>query len=129
MTAEIKPRAVLEQAIEALIAVLDTIEPDPDLEEPGDLEDGEDPDMEPSLGGAGYWTDAGLQHDLEQDKSDDEPSLGRLETFDQGGASYVTGWVTDGEQDVLDEPHDDNELEADPAERDRPGRIDGGQGA
>lgn len=73
MTAALKPRAVLEQAIEALIAVLDTIESDPDLEPAGDEEDGHADDLEPSLGGAGTWTDAGLQDDLEDDRSDYEP--------------------------------------------------------
>ncbi len=47
ITAAPTARAALEQAIEGLIALLDALEPDPDLEENGD--------DEPSLG----WTDRG----------------------------------------------------------------------
>lgn len=106
MSAALKPRAVLEQAIEALITVLDTLDPDPDLEDTGDQEDGEDTDLEPSLGGVGQYLDGRLAYDLEHDGSDDEPSLGRLETMNQGAASYAIGGVIDGEYDVATAPHD-----------------------
>ena len=94
-------RARIEAKIESLISFLDELDGDPDLEADADREDeGHD---EPSLGGAGHWTDAGLQHDLEDDQADKEPSLGRLETDNQGPASYVGGWITDGEVGVDDE--------------------------
>ncbi|MBP0614294.1 hypothetical protein [Jiella mangrovi] len=74
---------------------------DPDLEFEPDAEDGGD--NEPDLGGSGYWTEAGFQHDLEEDPSDKEPSLGRLETIHQGAASYASCWIVDGELNVEDE--------------------------
>lgn len=55
MTAALKPRAVLEAAVEALLAVLDLIEPDPDLEDGGDAEP--DADGEPWLAGYGIGDD------------------------------------------------------------------------
>jgi hypothetical protein len=60
-------RAELESRIEELITLLDVLDDDPDLE------DGNDD--EPSL--AGYTAvNARLEHDLESDTSDDEPSCG-----------------------------------------------------
>ncbi|MBA3446648.1 MAG: hypothetical protein H0T56_03395 [Pseudaminobacter sp.] len=112
-------REALAERIERELALLDKLDGDPDLEpalgaaenHPGgyqgeadqsdwyapqthdDREDDGD-DLEPSLGGGGTWTDAGLQYDLEEDRSDyeyggdEEPNLGRLETLHQGSASY-----------------------------------------
>lgn len=73
MTAGPTPREAIERAIEALVVLLDAFELDPDIEANGDEEDGNADDLEPSLGGAGTWTDAGLQDDLEDDRSDFEP--------------------------------------------------------
>ena len=55
MTAALKPRAALEAAVEALLAVLDLIEPDPDLEDGADGEP--DADGEPWLAGFGIGDD------------------------------------------------------------------------
>lgn len=60
-------RARLESKIEELIALLDLLDADPDLEDGGD--------DEPSLGGYGCYGRNGLEHDLEQDE-DSEHSLG-----------------------------------------------------
>ncbi|WP_206456250.1 hypothetical protein [Aurantimonas marina] len=93
-------RDLIEDAIDALLAVRDAIEPDPDLEDSGDKEDGADD--EPSLGVAGIWTAAGLQHDLEADDGDRE----------DGGDSEPNG--------------DEADLDGD--EHDISARIPGGQG-
>lgn len=78
-------RRKIESKIEALIGLLDDLDGDPDLEpylagsDPADadrehddcdLEEGGD--AEPDLGGSGHWTDAGLQYDLEEDRTDME---------------------------------------------------------
>lgn len=107
-------RDALVKRIERELALLDKLDGDPDLEpalgaaenHPGvrdepdqadwyavqthdDREDDGD-DLEPSLGGGGTWTDAGLQYDLEEDRSDfeyggdDEPTMGWSETCGQG---------------------------------------------
>ena len=66
------PRAALEHAIEALVALLDALDPDPDLEPNGD--------EEPSLGWPNPDRRAGAasQHSLcpEVRDGDNEPSLG-----------------------------------------------------
>ena len=110
---EITPatRRGIEDAIERLIALLDTLDPDVDLEP--DSDDEPNGDDEPSLG----WFEHGAQwevmaptpfaadidiegtnedggdildepHDA-RDEGDDEPNLGRLETLHQGMTSYV----------------------------------------
>ncbi len=61
-------RAELETRIEELIALLDVIDGDCDLEDNGD--------MEPSLGGPSLYGRNGFECDLEGDTSDDELSLG-----------------------------------------------------
>jgi hypothetical protein len=77
-------RPELERVIEALITMLDDIDPDSDLEDNGDYEtNGDD---EPSLGSldqqrqdrwaAGSNPANGYDIDLELDTADDEPSLG-----------------------------------------------------
>lgn len=94
-------RLSISTTIERLIDMLDTMEPDPDLEPylgSGDDREGEDgyageADLEPSLG----WAANGQhgQHanfasdwgDLEADDADDEPSLGAPETR-FAGANY-----------------------------------------
>lgn len=71
----LSPRARLEAAIEAAIALLDTLDPDPDLEDGHDQEM-DRADDEPSLcgigmkpqGGAGVWMSGqGVLYDLEAD--------------------------------------------------------------
>ena len=100
-------RQELSTAIEKLIGLLDELDPDWDMEPelgaaenhpdgyrgeasqsewyaPQDHSDREeDSDFEPWLGGAGHWTDAGLQYDLEEDKGDCEPTFGWTNRMDQ----------------------------------------------
>lgn len=64
-------RPIIESEIERLIAILDGMEPDPDLEETAD--------DEPWLGWNGQGGFAGWDEDREVDTSDDEPSLGAVE--------------------------------------------------
>ena len=94
-------RALLEQAVERLIALIDQLDTDPDLEDNGDAE--EDPDREPSLGSLdrvtqGRWSAGGSgiggDHDLELDTADDEPSLGS--TCCLGNKSQEFSWGGDG---------------------------------
>ncbi|WP_424992416.1 hypothetical protein [Oceaniradius stylonematis] len=67
-TREIRDRIGL--ALEILIAALDRIDGEPDLET-ADLPDDEcTGDPEPWLGTGGHWTDAGLLYDLEDDPCD-----------------------------------------------------------
>ena len=61
-------RAELEARIEELIALLDDIDGDADLEETGD--------DEPSLCGPARYSKGKLEYDLEDDSSDSEPDLG-----------------------------------------------------
>jgi hypothetical protein len=61
------PRPLVERVIEALIVLLDSLDPDPDLEPNGD--------EEPSLGDGG--------DDRELDEADDEASLGWQNTGSQ----------------------------------------------
>ena len=105
MTAIPTPREAIERAIEALVVLLDAFEPDPDLEPAGDEEDGHEADLEPSLGGGGTWTDAGLQYDLEEDRSDYEPDA---------DAEPSLGWTTSGA--IVG----DDDREHDPAELGEP---------
>lgn len=68
MSADLKQtRAHLETKIEELIALLDVLDGDPDLEDTGD--------DEPWIGGAAIYGRNGIEHDLEQD-DDSEHSLG-----------------------------------------------------
>ncbi|QBK30780.1 hypothetical protein [Roseitalea porphyridii] len=96
-------------ALEILIAALDRIEGDPDLETADFPDDEPNGDDEPWLGQGGHHTDAGLQHDLEDDACDrGEPSLGWTNALDQREASTeAPGFhAQDAEIDVLTEPHD-----------------------
>lgn len=80
-------------------------------------------DDEPSLGGMGTYCDGGLQYDLELDTADAEPSLAATEAFDHDHAWHVSDdqWnIEDGEQDAGDAP------EFDHADYDHPGVIWGG---
>ena len=84
------PRPVIEAEIERLIGLLDTLDPDPDLEDGGD--------GEPILGApehqAGSWRGLSLvayQDDREADDGDDEPELGSLERVKQ------TSWALGGD--------------------------------
>ena len=77
-------RPMLESAIERLIAILDVIDPDPDLEDGGDAEP--DEDGEPILGWTGMQAAYGRYgtHDIdadgcELDEADAEPELGSLD--------------------------------------------------
>jgi hypothetical protein len=84
------PRAVVERAVEALIVLLDVLDPDPDLESNGD---------DPSLG----WTADGKGmgdglDDRELDTADDELSL---------------GWQNEGSQRGLRTSREDREDECD----------------
>lgn len=59
MTEYLDARHRLEAKIEEMIALLDLLDGDPDLEENGDLE--------PSLGGAGRLLNGRIEYDLEDD--------------------------------------------------------------
>lgn len=61
-------RAKVEEYIEELIALLDVLDGDPDLEDNNDAE--------PSIGNQGRYINGKLEYDLEDDASDDEPNLG-----------------------------------------------------
>lgn len=119
-------RATVEQAIEELIGLLDFLDPDPDLEENGDVEPSGD-ENEPSLGSLDRlpqtrWAEAShyTSHDtdLELDTADDEPSLGWSNSISQAKLSASPG---DREWECEDEgaEHDGREGHD---------RIMGGQG-
>lgn len=83
-------RPMLESAIERLIAILDEISPDPDLEDNGDGEP--DEDGEPLYGWTGMEGSYGRYSpeyngqgadELELDDADDEPDLGSLDHMNQ----------------------------------------------
>lgn len=80
----------IANAIEMLIAMLDAMDTDPDIEESGD--------SEPSLG----WHDEGSQAVLRADERDFEPELGSTEEIDQVRRLQITtSWlVEDGEPDL-----------------------------
>ncbi|WP_421360263.1 hypothetical protein [Agrobacterium rosae] len=59
-------RARLEAKIDDLIALLDLVDGDTDLEEGGDLE--------PSIGGPAIWIGSRLEDDLEHATDDYEPT-------------------------------------------------------
>lgn len=84
-------RVDLEARIEEMIALLDTIDGDPDLEDGAD--------DEPSLGGQAKFINGQLEYDLEGDAADEEPSLGWTDNVDQAVAPIVHnfGGVEDGE--------------------------------
>lgn len=89
-------REALETKIEELIALLDLLDDDPDLEDTGD--------DEPSLGGLGLDGPAGIEHDLEEDLSDYEPLLGWSNPR-VGWEASPAGWepaIDDPESDFLD---------------------------
>ncbi|MFO1126393.1 MAG: hypothetical protein U1E25_14690 [Methylocystis sp.] len=119
-------RRRIAAAVDALVALLDEIDGDPDLEEDDPLEDVEPledgGDDEPSLGAPGaaflpsqsHWSqgagdDLEDEHDGREPGDDDEPSLGSLNSVDQ------TLWARS----------DDSELEYDPAEVSGCGDMDG----
>jgi hypothetical protein len=95
-------RRAIEDEIERLIGMLDQLDGEPDMEEPGDMEPwlgwtshgrgavGCDPnlpcnaDLESDLGVMPTYTDAGWQHELEQDDADAEPWLGAPEWHPSG---------------------------------------------
>lgn len=119
-------RRAAEDEIERLIALLDAIDPDPDLEDDPYLE--EEGLDEPWLGapersairGQAPWA-AGWDDDREREDEHDEPDLGALEIVDQSR----WGALASDLEDEFDgrEPSfgsacgpDGDELESDPAE-------------
>ncbi|PWE52795.1 hypothetical protein DEM27_28755 [Metarhizobium album] len=87
-------RAELEARIEEMIALLDTLDGDPDLEDGAD--------DEPNLGSHPKYRNGRLEYDLEGDTADEEPSLGWSEHLNQAAASRLSGFIfgPDLEQDV-----------------------------
>ncbi|MGX9055182.1 hypothetical protein [Mesorhizobium sp. 43Arga] len=83
--------------------MLDDLSPDPDLEDEADLE--------PSLG----WGERGPQATMPWQDGRGSPYDDREEENEHGG-------------DINDEREGDDEREADPADCDGPGFIEGGQG-
>lgn len=61
-------RAQLEARIEEMIALLDALDGDENLEECGD--------DEPSVGSVAVWVNGRPEHDLEDDPAENEPDLG-----------------------------------------------------
>lgn len=82
-------RAELEARIEELIALLDVIDGDPDIEDTGD--------DEPSIG-FGRSIKGKEEYDLEEDKSDYEPNLGWSE------AQSLRGCIPTGDEFGSDDP-------------------------
>ena len=78
-------RVDLEARIEEMIALLDTIDGDPDLEDGAD--------DEPSLGGHPKYRNGRLEYDLEGCADDAEPSLGWSEHVNQAAASRMSGFM------------------------------------
>ena len=97
-------RLDLEALIEAAIARLDEIEPDPDLEEEPDLEDGGDD--EPCLASTAmqdrYNRHTLQDDDLEFDDSDREPSLASTNSLDQRKWWYGRNDDAEHEHDGLE---------------------------
>lgn len=87
----VRRRAVIEARIEKLIAKLDRMDGDPDLE----------PEI---LNGPGYF------NDIEGDRADDEPSLGSV------GSCYLPGpqtrWASGGRTDLEQENEHGTDLDA-----------------
>ena len=76
-------RAQVEAWVERLIALLDQLDGDADLEEGGD--------MEPSFGTAQYGRGR-LELELEEDRVDDEPCLSWAENFEQTDGILAEGF-------------------------------------
>ena len=77
-------RARLEAKIEELVALLDLVDGDCDLEDNGD--------DEPSLGTRGSGGPEGVEDDLEEDTSDSEHSMGWANpSF--GKSPLPAGWI------------------------------------
>ena len=75
----------IENAIEALMALLDHIDGDPNLEDNGDYE--------PSLGGHPVHTKLGMYEDCERDECDYEPDHDNEPDFDGEGCQPEWGLV------------------------------------
>lgn len=133
-------RREAEAEIERLIALLDRLEPDPDLEDAGDVMDDLNADLEPSLGwtewkldapiGAPGWApeysrsagysearnyrieDAEEEHDGAEDDGCEEPSLGAREIADQvtWGGSGTNDLEDDNDTGIADEGGLDTEI-------------------
>ena len=143
-------RSNLEAEIERLIAMLDDLEPDADLEEPGDLEpwlgwpeggpsrlakdmrvnDDREADLD---GHAAYDANGRIQYETEDDKADNEPYLGAFENHPTPlGSNFCgqTAWANsavygDLECNLADAATD---MEFCSGDYDGPGLIAGGQG-
>ncbi len=109
-------RALLERAIECLIAYLDPTDGDPDMEDNGDAEDEHDAeadtaDDEPSVGSTGglfpddqrvtWGAGSGVTDDREKtgytaETEDDEPSLGWGAGRDFSQSGLTQGYAPDG---------------------------------
>ena len=87
-------RAELETRIEEMIALLDTLDGDPDLEDGAD--------DEPNLGSHPKYRNGRLEYELEGCADDAEPSLGWSEHINQASASRMSGDILgpDLEQDA-----------------------------
>jgi hypothetical protein len=115
-------RPVIESEIDRLIAILDMLEPDPDFEEGGDLEE-DNSDEEPWLGAPNYMAGAWLglmpsyTDDLElddcdlEDGGDEEPLLGAPNQQAGYWAGIETNIHDDGEADADGEPEPDDEYD------------------
>jgi hypothetical protein len=118
---EFPSRRYLELYIETLIALLDTIDPDPDLEEEPDREP--EVDREPLPGSLecvdqdhAWGFSAGIDCDLELDTADDEPSLASPEQVNQERAWKRTSGYDEDREVEHDGREPDEDIEHDPAE-------------
>lgn len=119
-----RDRLCIASTIERLIDMLDAMEPDPDLE--------------PYLADTGGDDREYACEDEGADSGDFEPTMGS--SNDLHGSTDQTRWAwgcqwdeceeeNEHGGDILDEPHDGDELELDEAELDCPGFIWGGNEA
>jgi hypothetical protein len=90
-------RAELEARIEEMIALLDLMDGDPDLEETGD-----EHDYNRLESGSGQCSGYPMEDD--EPNGDDEPWLGWTERLDQTSAQRMAGGTYDGEEDAGEQP-------------------------
>lgn len=94
-------RRSIEDAIERLLAVLDSMEGDPDLEANGDEHDASWPEGYTGTNFGAACEDDEDDHDAEADKADAEPELGWTEDIDQAAAMLVQGIGTESGEPFL----------------------------